>query len=340
MPLIVTPGELARRAELYHQLGASISAGIPLIKSLEMLATNRAVSGDRRAILHIIRSLQAGSSFTEAMIGTHGWLSDFDKALLATGEHSGRLDSTFALLSVYYRERSQIFRKAITDILTTLLTLHMFLLIFPLGFLISLVQGLMAGKLADCMPFIVQKLVVFGSLYGAVLFVMYAAQGTRGERWRSVIEKITASIPLLGTAVRFLNIARLSAALEALIRSGIPIITAWEMATAASGSPYLRRKVAEWKVMLDDGSTPAELVSRSPYFPEMFAHLYNSGEQSGKLDDALDRLHVYYQEEGFRMLRLFTRVLNACIYGGLVAMVGYNVIHFWVSYYGGMMKEF
>ncbi len=68
-------------------------------------------------------------------------------------------------------------------------------------------------------------------------------------------------------------------------------------------------------------------------------NLYHTGEISGKLDESLRRLQIFYQEEGFRSLKLFTRILNGVIYGLVVALVGYNVIHFWMNYYGNMMNN-
>jgi hypothetical protein len=54
----------------------------------------------------------------------------------------------------------------------------------------------------------------------------------------------------------------------------------------------------------------------------------------------LSRLHVYYQDEGFRALRLFTRVMNGLIYGSVVAVVAYNIIKFWTNYYATAMSSF
>jgi type II secretory pathway component PulF len=86
--------------------------------------------------------------------------------------------------------------------------------------------------------------------------------------------------------------------------------------------------------------TPADLINQTPYFPELFANLYHTGEISGKLDETLQRLHVYYEEEGFRALRLFTRVLNGTIYGAVVILVALNIIRFWTNYYASAMNSF
>lgn len=311
-----------------------LAAGVPLVQALEMSSRNSAMSGSRRIIRQLIASLQAGHTFTDSMAQAQGWLSDFDMAILSVGEQSGRLDASFRLLSHFCAARAQIIRDTLSGLLTTLATLHVFLLIFPLTLLISfVVDGIFNGHTASCLPFILEKMLVFGGLYGVVGFFIFAAHGRRGVRWRSLVESIFNGIPILRSALRFLALSRLAAALEALTNAGVNVIEAWELAAAASGSPRLNLEVSGWKPQIEGGLTPAELVNRARYFPELFANLYQTGELSGKLDETLNRLHVYYQEEGFRALRLFTRILNGVIYGGVVGMVAYNIIKFWTNYY-------
>jgi type II secretory pathway component PulF len=337
--MIVTPWQLSRRAELYHQLGAMLAAGVPLIQALEMARSNPALRGSSETIPQILAHLKNGSTFADSMKRVHGWLPEFDVALLSVGEKSGRLDESFRQLSVYYAGRARIIRDTIAGLVTTLATLHVFLLIFPLGYLTSFVQGIFYGDYQACVPFLIQKAVVFGGGYLAVFLLIFACQGKRGERWRALVEQVTGAIPVLRSASRFLVLSRLAAALGALINAGVLIVEGWELASNASGSPRLRRTVSEWRRMLDAGVTPGEMVNRSAYFPSMFANLYNTGEQSGRLDDALERLRIYFEEEGFRKLRLFTRLMNGTIYGVVVLLVAYNVIRFYMGYFGNLLNS-
>jgi type II secretory pathway component PulF len=125
----------------------------------------------------------------------------------------------------------------------------------------------------------------------------------------------------------------LAAALEALINAGVPIIGGWELAAAASGSPALRRAVATWKFPLETGQTPAELLSNSPEFPQIFANLYHTGEVSGQLDDTLRHLHAHYKDEGSRKLHLVSQWGPRIIYAGVVVFVGFKIISFYHGYF-------
>src|SRR6185369_3960654 len=95
-------------------------------------------------------------------------------------------------------------------------------------------------------------------VYGLALFLAYAMQGQRGHHWRAFLESLLQGIPVLGQARRNLAIARLSAALEALLNAGVTVIEAWELAAAASGSPALLRVVQRERANLYSGMMPGE----------------------------------------------------------------------------------
>jgi type II secretory pathway component PulF len=333
MSLIVTPGQLNRRAELYHQLGSMITAGMPLIKALQMVGTRRSIIGSREIFHQLVHNLQSGKTFAQSMAETHGWMPEFDKALLSVGEQSGRLDVSFKSLATYYQIRSKIIHETIFGMLLTIATLHVLMLIAPIHLWTDMVQGIMRGDYSACIPYIINKIEIFGATYGAVFLLIFACQARHGFTWRSIIESIVRVIPVLGKAQKYLCLSRLAASLEALNSAGVNIVNGWQIAAKASGSAYLSRHVPDWAEELGRGATPAELVMQDGYFPAVFVNLYETGEQSGKLDESLQRLQEYYQEEGFRALRLFCRILNGLIYGAVVLGVGYYIINFYSGYF-------
>jgi type IV pilus assembly protein PilC len=351
---MVTPGQLNRRAALFEQLAAMISAGVPLTKAMEMAGRNRSIGVSPKVIQQLTHHLQEGHTFTDAMLLMSGqkrgvdvslkpiksyWLADFDIALLSAGEESGRLDATFRLLARYYASRAKIIRDTISSLIITMITLHVFLIIMPLSYLIAAALGIINGQYGACVPFLVEKALVFGTLYGGVWFLAFACQGNRGEGWRQMVEAIFSMVPVLRVAIKYLAVGRLAMSLDALLNSGVPMIRAWELSVAACGSPRLKREILRWTPELETGTTPAEMVAQIAYFPEMFAQLYQSGEISGKLDETLARLHTYFEDEGFRKLQTFCRILNMVIYFIVAGSVAVFVINFWRHYYGAMFNN-
>ncbi len=324
MPFIVTPGQLTKRAEFYRQLGQLNAAGIGLVAGLQQLLRNPPGPAYRRPVGQLLEMLTNGYTLAESLRRLGSWAPAFDIALLHAGEHSGRLDACLRLLADYYTERARIARQLIADLLYPVFLFHFGVLIFTFlkwirstGWISPLAQ--MLGMLLP--------------VYAFVLLVIYAAQSRHSERWRALLERLLHPVPVLGTARQYLALSRLSAALEALLRAGVSIVEAWELAAAASGSPALGHAVRTWRPLVDAGQTPAEVVNASGAFPEMFAQQYATGEISGQLDDTLHRLHQYYQEEGTRKLHLVAQWAPRAVYLLVVLLIAYQVVQFWVGHF-------
>jgi type IV pilus assembly protein PilC len=337
--MIITPGRLRRRAEFYHQLGAMITAGVPLIQALQMASNATSLQASKKNITDIIEHLNNGLTFTDSMNKAHGWMPEFDKALLSAGEQSGRLDYTFKVLGDYYGTRAEIIRQTIQSLLLPILNLHVLILVFPLGLLTAMVIGIINNDYGPTYIYIFHKLFWFGLIYAIVIGLILCCQASWGESWRYFLETVWHIVPILRKAVKYLSLSRLAVTLEALIRSGVLVTKSWALAAVASGSPRLSREIATWKPDLERGATPAGLVNRFPYFPDMFQNLYQTGEVSGQLDETLGRLHTYYREEGIRAMRFFCRVLSSTVYVIIASAVAYNVVSYYLSYYNNIFNS-
>jgi type II secretory pathway component PulF len=322
--LILTPGQLARRSEFYHQLGQLTAAGIGLVRALEQLERSPPARSYREPIRRLLIELGGGFTLSESLRRLGHWLPSFDIALLHAGEQSGRLDACFKVLSNYYNERAQVARQLIADLAYPLFLFHFAIFIFPF------VQLFISG---NWLRYLGQTFGVVLPLYLLVGLVLYATQSRHGEGWRAAIESFLSPVPMLGTARRYLALSRLAGALEALLSAGVLIVQAWELAATASGSPALRRTVHAWRPELDAGRTPPEVVNTSRRFPELFANQYATGEVSGKLDETLGHLHRYYQEEGSRKLRTFARVVPRGFYMLVMVLIAVWVIRWWSGYF-------
>lgn len=331
MPLIITPRQLSLRGELYHQLGALLSAGLPITSALDTLRKNPPARSYGKPLDRIKSDIEQGFTFSEALRKEGRWIPSFDLALLDAGEQSGRLDTCFKLLADYYRERSQLARETLGNLAYPIFIVHFAVFLAPFPAL--LITGDVAG-------YLLQTIGAIAPFYLFTFLLVYACQGKHGERWRSLIERIGRFIPVLGTARRHLALARLAAALEALINAGVSIIPAWELAAEASGSPALRRTVRGWSTQMEDGGEPpSTMLERSREFPELFANLYHTGEISGSLDETLARLENYYREEGSRKLRAFAQWFPRMVYFGILLAIAFQIVSFWSNYYSGILDN-
>lgn len=330
MSLSVTPGHFVRRAELYLQLAQLTSAGIGIVPALEQVKRHPPSRTFREPLQCMLDEIARGRTFAQAAANAGDWLPEFDLALLRAGETTGRLDACFRDLADYYNERARLAKRLLGQLFYPVALIHfaafVFLIILPFA-----ASGMNCD--AHLVWLFIRAALILSPLYLGTAFLIFALQSRHGERWRATIEAVLHPIPILGNARQCLALARLATALEALISAGVNVVEAWEFAATASGSPALRKIVADWKPQLAHGRTPAELVSSAPRFPEMFANLYATGEVSGKLDESLGSLRRYYQEEGTRKLQFLANLMPKLVYFAVALIIAYNVIQFWTGYF-------
>ena len=325
MALIVTPGQLARRSSLYHQLAQLTSAGIGLTAAFQQLQRHPPSADFGDAFRQINAELARGRTFSESLDACAKWFPEFDRSLLLAGEQSGRLDQSFKLLDDYYASRALAARKFLSSLMYPVLLVHMAAVIFP--FVTFIQKG-------SAVTFLASICTVLLPLYAVAFAGVYAMQSSRGEVWRLKVEQMLKRVPVLGAARHSLAIARFSAALEALISAGVTIIEAWEQAAAASGSFALRAVVHSWRAQLAKGRTHGELVSQSDYFPSLFAGQYQTGETAGKLDGTLRRMHKYYQEDSDSKMQAVAEWTPKIAYFIVAGVIAFKVVQFWSGIYG------
>jgi len=323
MPLIVTPRQFSQRAEFYHQLAQTTSAGIGVIRALEQIKASPPARSFREPLQRLLDELARGATLAESL-QLLGWLPVFDVALVEAGERSGRLDACFRLLADYYNERAALARQVIADLLYPVALFHLAIFIFPFA------QFFLSGNL---LAYVAKTFGVLIPIYFLTGLAIYATQSKHGEQWRARMESLLRRVPILGAARHYLALSRLAAALEALDSAGVNILVAWDLAAAASGSSALQRAVQAWKPQVAAGQMPSEAVRACPQFPEMFANFYASGEVSGKLDESLRHLHRIYHEDGVRKLHAFAQWTPRLVYLMVALMIAYKVVQFWMGYF-------
>lgn len=326
MPLIITPGHLSLRGEFYYQLGTQIEAGLSVIPALRNHLRTPLHASFRRPIENLILYLEEGAPLAESMEALDGFLPEFDLALIRAGEESGRLDACFRTLADYYRERAELTKRIIANLIYPVAVLHMAILVFPPQTLVSVVNG-------DVMPWIMQKLAIFAPLYAVSFLALVVTTREGGHRWSSLMEKIFHVVPFLGKARRDLAFSRLCLALESLINAGVGIVQAWPIAGKACGSPAIQRAITKALPLMQDGHMPADVIQKQSIFPTYFIGLYQTGEVSGKMDHTLNRMRAHYHEEGFRKMKLFSFWAPNAVFGVVAIFVAIFIVRFYMAHF-------
>src|SRR5881397_3826099 len=175
MLAVPTPGRLAQRAEFYHQLAQLTDAGLSLHSALESQERHPPAHWLRGPASRLLRFLNQGGTFGEAVSSARDWMPEFDAALLEAGEQSGRLPASFRLLAEHYQERSRLAREVLANLAYPAFLFHFAIFLGPLP------EWFLTGSTAAYLRTIGKVLL---PVYVIIILLLIATNSRHGEIWR------------------------------------------------------------------------------------------------------------------------------------------------------------
>jgi len=317
-----------------NQLSTLLSAGVPLLESLEAL-TEQVENERLKAIIGRVRdSVNQGSSLADAFGAFPKVFDTLFRSMVRAGESSGALPLVLKRLGDYVESRMRL-RNKITAAMT-----------YPALMLVasSVVMGVL---LVYVIPTITQLLTNMGSelplltriviavsdfmisywpvLIGGVAgsFLLFS-RIVRTERGRLAWDGLRLRIPAIGRSVRYTAISRFARTLATLLAGGVNIVQALEISCKVSGNEVIGRAVLQAKESITQGTSIAAPLRQSGQFPAMVTHMISVGEASGELDTMLARLADTYDDLVDRALDRVNALLGPILLlfvAGIVVMV-------------------
>ncbi len=324
--LILGPGPKAL-GMFFGQLGRMSSAGLSPVQVLT--AIERAGPGARlaKAANRMTEVIQSGGSYAEAMRAVPGTFSALQVSIIAAAERGGNVDAGFAMLAKNLEIRSRQQQKLIGALIYPILLLHLAILLPPI------VQLVIKGPGA----YMRAVLPGFAVLYGgaAVLFVLFKLMG---GPLRAAADALVLVVPMLGTAVRRLALARFTRACRCLYEAGVSIINAVKEAAAASGNRYIQKRLLKAARLLQDGSTVAEAFRAARVYKFDAQALLDTGEQSGNLSEALDKIAENLEFDAELAVNRMHKILPVVVFLGVAGYIGYLYITTILSALDGVLE--
>ncbi|MBN2308379.1 MAG: type II secretion system F family protein [Candidatus Hydrogenedentes bacterium] len=327
---------------LCRQISTAYEAGIPLIRTFDILAAQHKGGRLRQVILEMNDAIRGGATLEQAVRAQSRYLSPFFIALLASGEQGGRLDVMFRDLAEYFEDRMEMQRRIVRALIYPCIQLAAawFLGTFALRMLpkiSELTSGRgsspfdLAGYFEEYAIFQAKAMAVFGGVF--VACVILSRMGLFG--W--IRGLFTTHIwPLSGVTRKF-ALARFFRSFSLLLGSGMGIDHCIENAAAVTANPYIERDLLKAVPGVKNGQMLVEAFASSRYLTPTAREMILVGEQSGKLEDSLRKVSEYHLDEATHAVRVATTALGVLIVLAVALLIGYIVITFYQGFYGGMM---
>jgi type IV pilus assembly protein PilC len=256
--------------------------------------------------------------------------------MLQVGEAGGALDTVLMRLSSYLEKAAALKRKVKgamvypIAIIGVAVLVIIFMMIFVIPTFAKMFQGLGAElplptKIVMWLSDFVQKAIIFivlgiaGMIWGIKRY--YAT-----DNGSKVIDRILLKIPVIGTLLKKVAVARFTRTMGTLLASGVPILEGLLITARSSGNRVVEAAVMQARTAVMAGRTLADPLKSTPVFPPMVVHMINVGENTGALDSMLSKIADFYDDEVDTAVSALTALLEPMMIVFLGVVVGGMVV--------------
>jgi type IV pilus assembly protein PilC len=290
-----------------RQFSVMIDAGLPLVQCLEILGSQEEDKNFSATILATRGDVESGASLADAMKRHPKTFDPLFTNMIAAGEAGGILDTILKRLATYIEkavklksqvQSAMIYPVAVIGIAVVVVGVILWKVIptfanlfaglgaelpLPTRVVIALSNGLVRF-----MPFVIVGI-------GLMAFGFRQYYNTTAGRYN--VDKITLKLPILGTLMRKIAVARFCRTLSTLLASGVSILEAMEITARTSGNAVVEEAIINTRKSIERGETIAQPLRETAVFPPMVVQMIGVGEATGALDTMLSKIADFYEEE-------------------------------------------
>ena len=319
-----------------RQFSTMVDAGLPIAQCLTILSEQSDSKTLRDVTGRIAREVEGGATLAESFRKYPKVFDDLFTNMLQVGESGGVLDVVLQRLSGYIEKAAKLKAKVkgamvypVTIIGVAVLVI-VFMMIFVIPTFAKMFQGLGADlplptKIVMVISDLVQKYVILMVLAGAgIIYAIKRYYAT--DQGSKVIDAFLLKVPVIGMLIRKVAVARFTRTLGTLISSGVPILEGLLITARSAGNRVVERTVMQARTAVTSGRTLSEPLKGSAVFPPMVVHMIAVGENTGALDQMLQKIADFYDDEVDTAVSALTSLLEPIMIVFLGVVVGGLVV--------------
>jgi type IV pilus assembly protein PilC len=321
-----------------RQLATLIDSGLPLLRSLTVLAKQERDTVLKNTINKLADGLQGGNTFSDALALHPRIFNDLYVNMVKAGEVGGVLELVLNRLAEFQEKAAKIKNKVVAAmvypvIVITLATAIMaFLLVFIVPKFEMVFHEMLGNKpLPAVTTFVINVsnmlqnhwLVVIGALVAIVAGYRFT-NGIKPGRY--VIDRCKLHLPMFGNLNRKTAISRFTRTLGTLVTSGVPILQALNITRDTAGNMVIARSISQVHDSVKEGESIVQPLEASGTFPPMVISMIDVGEETGKLPEMLLKIADVYDDEVDNAVAGLTAALEPLMIVFLAVIVGTIVL--------------
>jgi type IV pilus assembly protein PilC len=314
-----------------RQFATMINAGLPMVQCLDILSSQMDKPSFKKIVSDVMYDVEAGSTLAEAL-RKQPCFSDLFVNMVEAGEAGGILDVILNRLAVYLEKADALMKKvkgAMTYpavVMTVCIGASIFMLMFIIPTFAAMFKDF-GGELPLPTKIVMglsdflraNWYLLLGLVVGAIVAFKRYYKTTAGH-YR--IDRIMLRLPILGDVIRKSAVARFTRTLGTLVSSGVPILNGLEITARTSGNKVIEEAVLKTRTSISEGNTIAEPLRECGVFPPMVVQMIGVGEQTGALDEMLEKVADFYDSEVDAAVGALTSIIEPVMIVVMGTIVG------------------
>ena len=316
-----------------RQFATMIDAGLPLVQCLDILAEQNPNKRFKEIIRTVRQDVEQGSTFAEALRKHPKPFDPLYTNLVQAGEIGGILDTILNRLAVYLEKADALARKVKGAMVypTTVLVVAIGVVVMMLVKVIPTFEKMYKDMGNAELPkptqvvmgishsFIDTWYVYFGTI---VFLVVGTTMARRTDRGREITDRMLLMSPVIGPVLRKIVVARFTRTLGTLLSSGVPILDALDICARTAGNRVVQQGILRARDKISEGHDMATPLAESKVFPTMVVQMIGVGEQTGAMDQMLQKIADFYEEEVDAAVAGLTSLIEPVMMAFLGVVVG------------------
>jgi type IV pilus assembly protein PilC len=319
-----------------RQLATMIDAGLAMVQSLQALADQTQNKIMRDVIKDVCTRVEGGDSFSEALSKHPKAFNRLYVAMVGAGEKGGLLAEILARLAVYLENTARLRKKVKSAMMypTVVTCVAIAITVFLLVKVIPVFGDIYSGFGAK-LPGPTQFLISVSNIVKSYFVLMILAGGGGVYSWlyfiktkkgREFWDSRRIKLPIFGTIAHKICLARFTRTLASLIRSGVPILEVLQIVSQTVGNVVMEKAIKVAASDIERGESISVALGKHPVFPNMIIRMITAGEQTGKIDNMLERISDFLDEEIETVLAGLTSLIEPILIVVLGVVIGGMVI--------------
>ena len=330
----ITPFEIAM---FTRQMATMMKAGVPLVQSFDIVTDGLENQGLRELVSAVRNDIASGTSFANALRRHPRHFDDLYCNLVDSGEKAGALETMLARIATYL-EKTEILKKKVKKAMTYPAAIVVVAIIVTAILLVKVVpqfESLFQGFGAE-LPAFTQFIVAISDwmqkwwfivLLGIIGFIFLFKEAIRrSQRFSDIIDKYVLKLPVVGEILDKSAVAKFGRVLSTTFAAGVPLVDALESVAGATGNAVYRDAVMKIRDEVSSGTQLQASMKATGVFPVMAVQLTSIGEESGNLDEMLEKVADHYESVVDDMVDNLTALMEPMIMVVLGVLVGGLII--------------